>query len=344
MTIESASSNIDYVMMARTALTKAEKLSDEIEGAPAKVPQCREAWRDYGAALLEQRKLMPSDPQFGQWVKANGLDLGRASNAQTRSDAMWLAENWGQFTSLVNCNQHNPAYIRQACRDAGYEWAGATARTRASKTKPRKIKAAPPPPSMGWVEAVTPLLDDIGRTYIGFRVHAEKKRDIAAEYGQPIPQRISDPEAIRALAAAVQRCALRANPPPQATITVMRTALPPTRQRDFDRLVEQQTARIRAELQAQVKAAVEQRAAAEAEALKKERSRFYESTRKAEEAEDRYRNLARGLPALMTREDYKMVLGCLHPDRPDRSPEALHRAFIIFTRLGENVQWEKEKA
>jgi hypothetical protein len=50
------------------------QLTDEITAAVEKLPMCREAWRAYGAALLEQRTVMPSTRAFGAWIKANGLD------------------------------------------------------------------------------------------------------------------------------------------------------------------------------------------------------------------------------------------------------------------------------
>jgi hypothetical protein len=53
-----------------------------------------------------------------------GLDTGLAKSAVTRSDAMWLAENWKRVLRRLNTlTNHRPDHIRQECRDAGLEWA-----------------------------------------------------------------------------------------------------------------------------------------------------------------------------------------------------------------------------
>jgi hypothetical protein len=112
----STATKVDYVMLGRTALARIEKFEAEIESAESRVkPLCREAWRDYGAALLAQRVLMPSDQQFGQWVKANGLDRGRASKVQVRSDAMWLAECFDSIKPFDTVTQR-PAPHAPPCR------------------------------------------------------------------------------------------------------------------------------------------------------------------------------------------------------------------------------------
>lgn len=85
-------------------------------------PQCREAWRDYGAALLAKRELMPSNKEFGAWVKATGLDADPASSAVDRSNAIWLAQNWSVL-ERSKIENHHPTGIRQECRDMNYAWA-----------------------------------------------------------------------------------------------------------------------------------------------------------------------------------------------------------------------------
>jgi hypothetical protein len=85
---------------------------------------CRDKWKDYGAALLAQRVLIPSDQKFGQWVKEHGLDQGLASNSATRSDSMWLAEHYDSLRETQGVTAHHPQEVRKQCRAAGYEWAG----------------------------------------------------------------------------------------------------------------------------------------------------------------------------------------------------------------------------
>ena len=110
-----------------------------ITAAPAK--PCREQWAEYGAALLAQRKLMPSNKQFGQWVKANGLDNGLATRFEVRSNAMWMAEHWKAIVqSLHNVTAHHPTAIRQQCRQAGYDWVGETKHQTECKEKSTRTK------------------------------------------------------------------------------------------------------------------------------------------------------------------------------------------------------------
>jgi hypothetical protein len=59
-----------------------------------------------------------------------------------------------------------------------------------------------------------------------------------------------------------------------------------------------------------------------------------------EEAHDKYRRELKlyqernkRLDEWMTEAEFKLVLGCLHPDRPSRDPEALNKAFVIMKRL-----------
>src|SRR5690606_13724591 len=78
-----------------------------------------------GLLLLAQRVLMPSNQQFGQWVKEHGLDAGLASRPATRSDAMWLSERYDILQSLQDVTFHHPSDIRKQCLDAGHAWAGA---------------------------------------------------------------------------------------------------------------------------------------------------------------------------------------------------------------------------
>lgn len=78
----------------------------------------RDDWIAYGNMLRPHRDKL-SKKQFGQWVKANGLDESPASHQTVRSAAMWLAEYMGhnQDTSWlerISSNLHNPKHIRAA--------------------------------------------------------------------------------------------------------------------------------------------------------------------------------------------------------------------------------------
>jgi len=346
-------SNVDYVAMARVALARAEQLSDEIEAAPAKVPQCREAWKNYGEALRAQRTLTPGNTAFGQWVHAHGLDTGRAAHASFRSDCMWLAENWAHLTRGVTLTNHAPDHIRQECRAAGYEWARATQRTRAQAearaTRPARAPRAPRPPApdatMGWVEAVHPLLNEVGRAYLGFRVHAAKRREIEIEYGQPFAHRLADADMIRALAAAVQRCADRHAPAPEpapepdrATIAARTAAesaaiqaevstLSETARQRFDRLVQRKIDQLTADFRRQVDDEVRAR-------VEPERARLLAAIEAANVERMALHENRQTLEYWMTQEEFRLVLGCLHPDRaPADQQSRFGRAFDIVKRL-----------
>jgi hypothetical protein len=119
-----AETKVDYALMAKTAISRVTSLTESIEGVTQKIKMCREAWCDYGAALLAQRQLMPSNNEFGAWVKANALDTGLAKSNVTRSNAMWLAANWENVLAEAKAlKHHSPHNLRQECREAGYAWA-----------------------------------------------------------------------------------------------------------------------------------------------------------------------------------------------------------------------------
>jgi hypothetical protein len=75
----------------------------------------REDWRLVGEALLIGRRLNPSDKLFGQWCRESGFgDMDR----NTRTDAIWLAENWTEVVATAPAGCSNPKHLRQAYREA----------------------------------------------------------------------------------------------------------------------------------------------------------------------------------------------------------------------------------
>ena len=337
-------SNVDYVAMARVALARAEQLSDEIEAAPAKVPQCREAWKNYGDALRAQRALTPGNTAFGQWVHAHGLDTGRARHANVRSDAMWLAENWARLDDVINTlTRHNPQDIRQECRAAGHAWAGATQRTRAAAAAEPVAPRRPQRRVRGWAEAVLPLVDQTARDYIGRAgLPPERRAEVEAEFGGPIPPRTADAAVIRTLADAVQRCADRHAPPPpepDAATIAARTAaesaaiqaevstLSETARQRFDRLVQRKIDQLTADFRRQVDDEVRAR-------VEPERARLLAAIEAANVERMALHENRQTLEYWMTQEEFRLVLGCLHPDRaPADQQSRFGRAFDIVNRL-----------
>lgn len=73
----------------------------------------RENWRMVGEALLVGRRMYPSNQAFGKWCKDEGFDM----DASTRSNAMWVAENFSVSQQLQNKESH-PTGIRQAYNEA----------------------------------------------------------------------------------------------------------------------------------------------------------------------------------------------------------------------------------
>jgi hypothetical protein len=74
------------------------------------------------------------------------------------------------------------------------------------------------------------------------------------------------------------------------------------------------------------------------ERLKAQRDKLHELEKEAKEELDRARNLSMNLDGLMTEEEYRLIRGCLHPDRaPDDRKSAFSKAFDVFTRLEKTV-------
>lgn len=74
------------------------------------------------------------------------------------------------------------------------------------------------------------------------------------------------------------------------------------------------------------------------ERLKAQRDKLHELEKEAKEELDRARNLSMNLDGLMTEEEYRLIRGCLHPDRaPDDRKAAFGKAFDVFTRLEKTV-------
>jgi hypothetical protein len=76
-------------------------------------PSTRDEWINYGAVITDAREAIPSKPEFGRWLKANGLDI---KDFRLRSDAMWLYREYDTLAPLFEPGQalarvHNPKAI-----------------------------------------------------------------------------------------------------------------------------------------------------------------------------------------------------------------------------------------
>jgi hypothetical protein len=68
-----------------------------------------------------------------------------------------------------------------------------------------------------------------------------------------------------------------------------------------------------------------------------ERTRLLTVRKEIEEERERVIAMARGLTAVMTEEEYKLIRGLLHPDRHPENPERYGKAFEAFSRLEKTI-------
>lgn len=74
------------------------------------------------------------------------------------------------------------------------------------------------------------------------------------------------------------------------------------------------------------------------ERLKQQRERILLLEQEAQADRDRARELSMNLAGLITEEEYRLILGCLHPDRaPEDRKQVFGKAFSIFMRLEKSV-------
>lgn len=74
------------------------------------------------------------------------------------------------------------------------------------------------------------------------------------------------------------------------------------------------------------------------ERLKQQRERILLLEQEAQADRDRARELSMNLDGLITEEEYRLILGCLHPDRaPEDRKQVFGKAFSIFMRLEKSV-------
>ena len=95
---------------------------------------------------------------------------------------------------------------------------------------------------------------------------------------------------------------------------------------------------VAAEVEPQIEAEVQRRVTQEREELARLRAKLHATEKEAQEERERLRELRMNLDGLMTEEEYRLIRGCLHPDRApeDRKP-TFGRAFDIFSRLEKSV-------
>ena len=96
---------------------------------------------------------------------------------------------------------------------------------------------------------------------------------------------------------------------------------------------------VAAEVEPQIEDEVKRRVAKKQEELKKLEADLTRLWREAARDQERASELLKNLDGLMTEEEYKLIRGCLHPDRADEAlKEKFGKAFHIFSRLEKSVK------
>jgi hypothetical protein len=326
---EATAPNVNYEAMAVTALSRVQKFEQVLAAVPEQARLCREAWRDFGQALNELRTQHASDKRFGQAVKRLGLDAPPANSHAIRSDAMWFASVWSTVTrgTVDLGSSHNPHSIRKLCRERGYSWA-----SDAKDTTPKPVRG---PTISERLEAAH---------LIKITWDSEKRRrvidELAIESGlDALPRRCKlTPEQAARVDVGIVRLQVKYGAADVADVIAREreaAALSVSMRVRYDKAVERISQALRVEYQKQFDAAV----IAECERrlpddIKEARERAHESQQRSDRAFDDWIRRRDAIPKAMTREQWRLVLNCLHPDRaPEDRRERYAEAFATVKRL-----------
>ena len=86
------------------------------------------AWNEYGTILNGMRVHLKSNNKFGDWIKENKLDTGKAT-PDNRVAAMWIARVWPNgLREWLDAHESDgypmtPVNLRARIRSEGHEWA-----------------------------------------------------------------------------------------------------------------------------------------------------------------------------------------------------------------------------
>jgi len=326
---------------ASKALAALQRIVQAEAASGESAKRTREDWREYGAELLEARAKMPNNKEFGRWITENGLDVAPATTPGVRSDAMWLAEQWLQFclTDLHKTGLNRPDDIRKACRKAGYDWAIT-----------RKPDPAPPTPTtVGWTVAVQHHLGGMMPKGCASKTLINQKAKIEAELGHEIPKSVVlDSEEAREIAAAVRRRADKLNPTAalaaaeraHSEVQAEVATFPESAKAKFERLVAKDHAAMQVRYQYDLENGIEKGIKAKVdERFKLQQEYLNERQTKMNIEHGQLAIREKTLDQWMTKEEFKLVLGCLHPDRQPEDQRAKYdRAFQIFKRLEQHLE------
>lgn len=95
---------------------------------------------------------------------------------------------------------------------------------------------------------------------------------------------------------------------------------------------------VAAEVEPQIEAEVKRRVAKKQEELTKLEVDLKRLFKEAMSEKERFSDLTKNLDGLMTEDEYRLIRGCLHPDRAgEELKEKFGKAFHIFSRLEKSV-------
>lgn len=327
--------NVDYAVQAKAALSAVERLTADIDAVPQKTSMCREKWRDYGAALLAQRMLMPSAQRFGRWVKEHQLDTGLAANSAVRSDAMWLAENYDTLHNIESVTFHHPANIRTQCRDAGYEWAGETQHQKKRKENSARAKARKKRYSWTTVARQEGIWIERGG--------GQRQQIQAALRDIDSAENLFTPEGESAMRRACGIYVASRQPEGvKVTIEEAKSTVSESARSRFDKAIAKATAALegaysakiatlQSSYEAEISKGIEARIGPE---LEVERNRAKEIIDRNQRMLENFTARRDGIKQVITKKDLQLILNCLHPDRaPDDRKERFGEAFHAAKKL-----------
>ena len=272
--------------------------------------------RQIGQHLKSINAVMPGNKAFKRWVLANctfSWPHARKYMAVTNV-APGAVCNGGSIDSVAK----QGTAIAKANRDA------------LANQKPEN-PAKPKPETVNLFDAVVAVLDGMwprgfGRETLERKAPRGRRDEWAAEHGAEIPDRVPVGTDVLPYVHSLQRLVDREHiPEAEQRIESEIKAQPEKVQERIERLVTEKLNFAKVQLQATFNAEVEAKAALE-------RQRFSEEIHKAEELQSEYAVRVKSLDCWLTKEEYQIVLGCLHPDR-EATPERKGRAFDIFRKL-----------
>lgn len=217
-----------------------------------------------------------------------------------------------EFARWLESNGIAPSTASRLMKLAGYTEAEReqVKKKEAQRKREQRAKAY----RVGWVNL---LVERLGVTHGSLR---DRKAKIEAALNMKLPKYFTD----EATAEAFVKAYIAAFP---QKVKVERDALRESDEKKLQRAVDAETARLHREYHDAVQAEVMKRTAERLKMLE-------EMEDKAKDTQAIYSKLVQGVKGVMTQDEYKLILNCLHPDRaPEDRRDRFTKAFAIFKRF-----------